>query len=535
METISRQSHHHWMTISPASADPNVVERCTADAIAEALKDIPDATVHSVAINREGKLDVPAGAMSPAFVESDMPEYCEVIVHHSSAGNYVAKVTVWVPLTWNDRFLGTSGGGNRLTLGLMPTTASSRILTLATALRNGFATASTDGAVGDDPRVTDWQFNEDTGENDSELIENWVHRGTHDMTVIGKAVTAAIHGRAPRFSYFQGISGGGRQAIASALYHPEDYDGVWSDVPAINWTRFIPAEFWPPVVMKELNNPLSPIKLEAFRQAAVDDFNLINGVSEAFITSVEPHDFDPYRLVGQHTDDGEITETDARVMRMIWDGPITPEGERLWFGVRPGVETWGWNPSAPGLGLCVTTETPEGDLAPDPFYIAHAWFRTWMLRDPDWDWTMLTMDEYFALFSKGLEEFAHVAVDDPDLSEFRDHGAKLLLTHGLDDPLIFAQGTQHYFDRVLDEMGGFAEVSEFARFFPCAGDGHGGPTSVKSFGADVATGMMTLMNWVEKGDAPDFLDTLHFSEEGQVNEVRRVEVYGADRTPTAAD
>jgi len=41
-------------------------------------------------------------------------------------------------------------------------------------------------------------------------------------------------------------------------------DTIWASDPASNWTRLIPAELWPALVMKELDNP-APVRLAAFR------------------------------------------------------------------------------------------------------------------------------------------------------------------------------------------------------------------------------------------------------------------------------
>ncbi|WP_157187153.1 tannase/feruloyl esterase family alpha/beta hydrolase [Nocardia vinacea] len=522
-EKVERVARHQWVTMPPSDPDPQVVEQCTKHAISAAVADLEGVSIESVTINRTGQFHTPPSVFGfPVYVEENLPDYCEVLVHQASPGGHIAEVRVWVPLVWNGRFLGTGGGGNRTTFGFIPGD-DVRNTTLPNAVRNGFAAAGTDGGVGGDPRLWDWQLIEETGELDGELIENWIHRSTHEMTLIGKAVTTAIHGTTPRFSYFQGSSGGGRQALTQVQRYPNDYDGVWAADPAINWPRFIPAELWPALVMKELDNALAPAKLEAFRTAAVEDFNQRNGTSEPFITSVEPPTFDAKRLVGQSTSAGDITETDAAVMNMIWEGPKTPSGEQLWFGLRPGAETWG--EMMPGVGLCVTVEDDNGQRKPDPFLGALAWFGTWMLRDPQWDWTTLTFEEFARLFKKGVEEFADTAIDDPDLIGLRDGGAKLLLTHGADDQVIFSQGTVHYFDRVLDHMGGVAGTSNFARFFLCPGDGHSFRLE-QNFGLDLATGMVALMNWVENDIAPESLDLLHYAEDKiAIDGTRQVDAY----------
>ncbi|MDQ4111593.1 MAG: tannase/feruloyl esterase family alpha/beta hydrolase [Actinomycetota bacterium] len=524
MEKIKRLTRNRWLTVESDEPDPHIVERCTVEVIGAALAEFAGASVQTVTINRTGRLDVPESPLGmPAFVEEDLPEYCEVVVHQGNPGGHIATVLVWVPLVWNRRFFGTAGGGNRTTTGLIPGDEF-RTTTLATAVRNGFAAASTDGGVRQDGKLYDWELDEETGRHDESLIENWVHRSTHEMTLIGKAVTTAIHGTKPRYSYFQGSSGGGRQAIASALHHPSDYDGLYASDPAINWTRFVPATLWPALVMKELDNALAPAKFEAFRQGAVTEYNHRNGTTEPFTTSDEPPVFDPHQLVGSATAAGQITEADAQVMKMIWEGPRTPDGEQLWFGLRPGAESWD-NPA----GTCVTSEGSDGRRKPEPFVIATSWFGSWLLRNHEWDWTTITFDEFAQLFVQGVKEFAHVAVDDPDLSGLRDCGAKLLVTHGLDDQVIFSQGSRHYYERVFAQMGGVSATNEFARFFLTPGDGHSACIP-SGFGIDLATAMIALMNWVEKGIAPDSLESRHFAEDGvTVDGVRVVPSYGTQQ------
>src|SRR5256885_4989712 len=94
--------------------------------------------------------------------------------------------------------------------------------------------------------------------------------GIHEMTVVGKALTQAFYGRAPRYSYFVGGSTGGRQGLMEAQRYPDDYDGILSACPAINWHRFLPADLWPQVVMVAARNFVSKAKLDAATTAAVE-------------------------------------------------------------------------------------------------------------------------------------------------------------------------------------------------------------------------------------------------------------------------
>ncbi|WP_157183034.1 tannase/feruloyl esterase family alpha/beta hydrolase [Sciscionella marina] len=497
----------HWVTWESIPGSSEVRDRCNPQFVASALSELDGARVVSVDINSSGECELPA---PPGFEDlpgwgtmTGLPEYCEVRVEQFSPGGATAQVTVWVPLDWNGRFLGTAGSGNRTNSVYVPSFDILRVLTPTMALKNGFATATTDGGVGlDEPRMLDWQLDEDTGELNWDLIQNWAHRSAHEMTIIGKAVTETIHGEAPEYSYFCGCSGGGRQALVQAQRYPDDYDGVWASDPAINWTRLITAELWPALVMKEYHNPLSPAKLRTFRTAALTAYPQRDQADSHELIA-----FDASAVIGTNTPDGEITATDAEVMQQIWDGPRAADGEFLWYGLHPGAESWGDNILK--TGLCMTQEQ-DGGLVPAPFEIAASWFRTWLLKDSDWDWTTLTFESYEELFRQGVQEFAEVASDSADLSGLRDSGGKLILSHALNDELIFSQGSIDYYKRAVVATG---EVGGFFRLFCSPGDGHShvdaGP------GLTIARGMAALMEWVEEGKAPDSITAERFDLELQ--------------------
>ena len=54
------------------------------------------------------------------------------------------------------------------------------------------------------------------------------------MTVASKAVVAAHFGTAPKFSYWNGCSAGGRQAMTEAQRFPADFDARFSAL----WRRY---------------------------------------------------------------------------------------------------------------------------------------------------------------------------------------------------------------------------------------------------------------------------------------------------------
>ena len=90
-----------------------------------------------------------------------------------------------------------------------------------------------------------------------------------------------------------------------------------------------------------------------------------------------------------------------------------------------------------------------------PFPIPLDWVRYFLLQDPKWQLTNLTTAEFERLFQQSVEEYGAVfATDNPDLSQFSNHGGKIIMTHGQADQLIMTQGTVDYYQRVLRQMGG---------------------------------------------------------------------------------
>jgi hypothetical protein len=211
--------------------------------------------------------------------------------------------------------------------------------------------------------------------------------------------------------------------------------------------------------------------------------------------------FDPKALVGTVPNACDaITETDASVIRKIWEGPKRRDGSVLWYGL----------PRGAGFALSATGGTP---LTARPFGITLDWFRYFLTQNPQWDWSTLTWASYEQLWDQSVEQFGPVfGTDNPNLSAFKDRGGKLLLWHGWADPLIYAEGTIDYFSRVQQAMDGPQKTSSFIRLFMAPGVGHcsggTGPAPRQPFDSLVA--------WVEQGEAPETLTAVRRDEAGKV-------------------
>ena len=449
---------------------------------------LPNTTVVSAAENTTGT------AVQPSFPPATgLPAFCDVQLTVTNPGfKDNINIEVWLPTsTWNGRFQGVGGSAWAARVGLASPLGTPNGVP---GLKAGYAVADTDAGHPANPLDGSFALLPN-GELNWPAIIDFGFLGIHEMTVTAQAVTRAYYGVRPAFSYFNGCSTGGRQALMEAQRFPNDYDGILSGAPAINWTRYVPAELWPQLVMLQANDFLPQCKFAAANAAAVAACDQLgDGVVDGVIGDVANCHFDPATLVGTETPCGTITAADAAVIAKIWQGARSTTGRFLWNGLEPGAS----------FGFLANTVTlPSGQMDGAPFFLTTDWIRYFLLRNPGWDWHTSTFEQFDRWFQQSVTQFSWVmATDNPNLHPFAAHGGKVLIWHGLADQLIFPQGTANYYQHVQNMMGGEQRTEQVARLFLAPGVGHcglgsAGPIPTDPFGA--------LVNWVERQQAPSQL------------------------------
>jgi len=182
----------------------------------------------------------------------------------------------------------------------------------------------------------------------------------------------------------------------------------------------------------------------------------------------------------------------ADIVRKTLDGPTPLNESRLWYGLNVGT----------AFDVIAYTITSNGTIVGMPFAISDSWIRYFLEKDPNYNTSSITYLEYAQLFAQSNAEYEGViGTNNPDLSAFRAAGGKMVTWHGLADPLIFPNGTVHYYEQVKRTMGGATAVNDFYRLFLAPGVAHcgggNGPAPTNPLDAVVA--------WVEQGKAPDIL------------------------------
>jgi feruloyl esterase len=406
-----------------------------------------------------------------------LPSFCRVSALVAPAIN----IEVWLPLdAWNGRFQGVGGGGFA---GVISWGA------LASALLEGYAAASTDtGHVGF--ADAGWAIGH------PELLADFGHRAVHEMTRVGKAVTEALYGAAPSFSYFTGCSTGGRQGLMEAQRYPYDYDGILSGAPAIDWSALHAAQLWDAqATLLDPSSELPPARLAAVHDAVLAAWDAVDGVVDGVIDdpSVVRLDFSALQAASG------LTDSQLTALRRLYAGPTDSFGQSVYPGLTPGGELM-WQPVISG---------------PAPFPIGEAVYRDMVMQDSSWDWARLNFDGDVALARVRFGDVLDTL--DPKLAPFFGHGGRLILYHGQADPLIAAERTRRYYDEVVHAAG-----RDGARLFLIGGVGHcrGGA------GTDSFDGPGALAQWVESDVVPDRLVAAHLAE-GKVDRTRPLCAYPA--------
>lgn len=478
-----------WIKMNKSEAAEELLARCTKDVVENAIKDMGNVEVVSAVI--EDATDV-------------RPACFHVTLSEAGYGTTPATVNVYCPLNWNGRYLACTGGGVRTFHQYEVMGKEYRISMPTNALLNGFATSNTDGGVPGE--LFSFGLDEETKKIDYELILNLAYRSTHTMAVIAKKVITAVYGKAPEYNYIQGASGGGCQTLTEAQIYPDDFDGYWAVDPAINWTGLFTCGLWHAAVYNEEHHMISPKKQEFMRREAVRQ----SGGKYDFIETADLTGFDPYTCVGMDTEDGVITEEDARIAKLLYDGPRTRDGKFMWYGFRPGTHSW-----STGMlgepGALYYKETEEG-WVPAVNQLMLGYLNAWLSRDMSLDWNDVNYKTFESVYYQSLREMNCLSCNNPDLYNLSQSGGKVLMTHAINDDTIPSDGTIDYYKRVAERMGGEEKILPYLRCFMTPGGGH---TDLIQPGLSLtlAEGMTALMKWVEEGEEPTVLEGLQYDFE----------------------
>jgi feruloyl esterase len=381
---------------------------------------VPNTTISGVESVAAGAFKSPAPTFGgPGADFTKLPAFCRVMGSIEPAPDSDIRFEVWLPAEgWNGKFMQTGNGG-----------AAGSIVwgSLAEPLARGYAVANTDTghqggggdfawAVGHPERLTDYAY-----------------RAVHELTVVGKAVTAARYGKTPDKSYWNGCSTGGRQGLKEAQRFPDDYDAIAAGAPASNWSALMGFSI---LAQKNMTGPdaLGAGKLGVLTAAALAACDASDGVTDRVIGAPKFCMFDPAttQCAAEKTE-GCLTPPEVAAAKRIYAGVVTKGGIVLMPGTGPASEQ-----------LWAAYASPQ-------FGIGTSYFRSVIANDQRWDPASFDIDADIAR-AEAQDGGAAKAMD-PDLSAFFARGGKLITYHGTADGLIPYGNSVNYFEGVVAKLG----------------------------------------------------------------------------------
>ncbi len=442
------------------------------------------------------------GAVIPAS-----PEFCKILgtMAPVDPSAPVINFQVNLPTTWNGKALQYGGGGFNGTLitGLGP--APDAPPGGPTPLAQGYVTFGTDSGhqAAALPEPQAFALND-------EALENFAYASYKKVRDVAIEIMAARYGRRPARLYYVGTSEGGREGLTMAQRFPEDFDGVISRVPVINWTGLQHAGHRSGV-MQQRGGWLSSAKVRLVGAAVLKTCDALDGLADGIVSNYQTcgSAFHAATLLcPSGADEGEtcLSTSQLTALEAVHAPFAFP------FAVANGVRAYpafGYGGEAqPGAFPQWVTGTraavfpvPDGGGLGQQWSFGSAVIRYFVLKDGSADPFSYSPEAHA---DRITQISALMDSTGPDLSAFADHGGKLIVKEHLSDYAQSPFAGINYYQEVVARLGQSA-VDRFMRLYVTPGATHGGSGVSGTTGEPIAQYvdlLGALDRWVERGEAP---------------------------------
>jgi feruloyl esterase len=502
-------------------------DRCRALADGLAVSWPEASTRITGATYREAGLEaVQSGPPGMAMPRANLPGHCDVTaVMQERKGvdgqDYAIRFRLRLPDDWNGRFLMQGGGGTNGELG----DAVGRLPGApAPALAQGYAVLSQDSGHDNARNSVPERNGAASFGFDPQARADFGGDSLKKTALAAKAALGAYYAGQPRYSYFFGCSKGGQEGMALAQQYPDLFDGIVAGAPGFSLPRAAIGEAWNtqafasvleaqgyPATLTSLGSSFSPGDLALVSQAVLAACDAGDGLADGIVgdfrqcTSAKVLPRLAARRCTGNKAQGCLSGAQVDALTLIHDGARSSDGKQLYHGFPwdAGWSDMGWriwmlgapdgrmsaiNVAMGAPALASIFSSPPRALGPDPAAALSYVLAYDFDRDP------AGIDAVTPPFTRSAWE--DNAARSNNLDGFRARGGKLIVPHGVSDPVFSVADTADWWDEVNRRYNGGA--AEFARVFAVPGMGHcqGGPAT-DSFDAFSA-----LVDWVERGKAP---------------------------------
>ncbi len=372
--------------------------------------------IGSTTITSAGSVTGPLAVESPGGQGVANVPFCRVQGVTRPTPKADVRFEVWLPRDWNSRMKTPTTGGY---LGGIPYTR------MVEDVANGYVMVGSNlgHEGGSDPK---WTL-------DPDALAAYGYGAHPFVNRAARALVQAFYDKGPSKSYFEGCSGGGRQALMMAQRYPDLFDGIIAGAPSNSYPDSIMQILWQHRIHKPQSNDGAPLipqtKLAMVSASVMARCDAKDGLKDGELTDPRACDTDLSMLrckAGEAADC--LTDKQIAGLRDIYGGPRKSNGVPLYRGSMPGGE-YSWN-------LNVGDTTRYG-----------AFFGDVVLENTSWDWRTLDFDNQYEFMRDRLNPV--MATPSPDLTAFKARGGKLIQFHGWHDQLIAPTASPNYYASVI--------------------------------------------------------------------------------------
>jgi feruloyl esterase len=435
-----------------------------------------------------------------AAVIAATPEYCKVLGSIAPLDRSAPPIRFQVnlPTNWNQGAVQFGGGGFNGVLitaaGLIPSARPD----MPSPLLRGYATFGTDSGHQNAQGVPLQAF----ALND-EALANFSYASYKKVRDVAVELIHRRYGAPPKRVLYVGSSEGGREGLMMAQRFPDDYDGIFSRVPVINWVGLQAAGTRAGVLQMQ-GGWLPPEKVKLVSDAVLAACDARDGLADGIVSDYAGcrKAFDATKLRCSGADAPScLTDAQLKTVQAIHSPYTFP------FELANGVRSYpGWGVSgeaAQGTGPVGGWPTWQTGSAAPTLPPGPASSRAWLYgsgavqyffaRDPKFDPRRFDP----AQLEPRLRDIS-VLMDatDPDLTAFAERGGKLIISEHMADYAQSPYAGIQYYESLVARIGQPA-VDNFVRLYVTPGADHmgqGAPSNVDM--------LQVLEDWMELGKAP---------------------------------
>ena len=237
----------------------------TSSALADSFQLKPKAACAALVSQTGYEFSITTAVSVPT--SGSVPEHCRV----TGLIQPDIQFEVRLPAVWNGRIYMIGNGGYA---GEQLDTAG-RVAGTQAAVSRGFVTAQTN--TGHEAAVEPLA----TFAVSRQKFLDYAYRAIHVTAVTAKRLAQVHYGVAPRRSYFNGCSTGGRQGLISAQRFPDDFDGIVVGAPVLNFSGTMIGYVHNQRALAK--TPISPDKIKILSDAIYAKCDAVDGVKDGVI------------------------------------------------------------------------------------------------------------------------------------------------------------------------------------------------------------------------------------------------------------